>query len=145
MLILGVDFDSVPWVPISERSWFKPVRFAAGGDGWVNYVRVLAGGTIPRSRVTGGADAYTLSGTWRDLVTDCLSGPGAYTYEPPGTPHEAIVEGTDDMVALLVVRGRVEYLDPTDTVLRTDTAGTKQDAYLRYCVEHDIEPRDLRA
>lgn len=143
--ILGVDFDSVPWVPISDSAWFKPVRFAADGDGWVNYVRVRAGATIPRSRVTGGADAYTLSGTWRDLVTDCLSGPGAYAFEPPGTPHEAIVEGTADLVALFIVRGEVEYLDRTDAVLRTDTAATKEAAYLRYCAEHDFPPLDLRA
>jgi hypothetical protein len=143
--VLGVDFDSVPWVPVSERSWFKPVRFAADGDGWANYVRVLSGGIIPRSRVTGGADAYTFSGTWRDLVTGCLSAPGSYTFEPPGTPHEAIVEGAEDMIALFIVRGQVEYLDRADTVLRTDTAAAKEDAYLRYCVEHHVPPLDLRA
>lgn len=136
---------ALPWVPISERAAFKPLRFANDGSQWVNLVRIRAGGGIPRHRVTGGAHGYTLSGVWRDLVTGSVSASGSYTWEPPGTVHEAVVDSDTDMVALFLVTGTIDYLDAAGEIVHRDTAATKAAALASFCQSIGAEVPNLIA
>jgi 2,4'-dihydroxyacetophenone dioxygenase len=101
--------DRVPWVPLSGRKSFKPLRFLSGNRGFVELLRLEPGEAIPLHRHTGDVHAINLEGS-RELCTGEIIGPGDYVYEPAGNTDSWEVVGDKPLVVLVVVMGAVEYL-----------------------------------
>jgi 2,4'-dihydroxyacetophenone dioxygenase len=132
----------VPWVPLSGRKSFKPLRFLSGNRGFVELLRLEPGEAIPLHRHTGDVHAINLEGS-RELCTGEIIGPGDYVYEPAGNTDSWKVVGDKPLVVLVVVTGAVEYLGPENTVTNRFTADTLMECYRQYCAANNIEPLDL--
>lgn len=141
----AIHGEDIPWVPQSDRVWFKPLRFELATGRWINLLKVRPGGVVSRHRHTGGQVlAYTLQGSWRYLERDWVSTPGTFVYEPPGDIHTLTVDGDEDMITLFILEGTVQYLDDNDAIIYQDDVFRKLKLYTDYCHERGIEARELR-
>lgn len=141
----AIDTDLIPWVPQSERSWFKPVRFDLATGLWINFLKIKPGGTVNRHRHTGGqVMAYTVQGTWRYLERTWVAKPGTFVYEPPGDIHTLVVDGEEDMITLFILEGSIQYLNDQDEITYQDDVFRKLKLYEQYCENNNIPIRDLR-
>ncbi|MEW6737849.1 MAG: 2,4'-dihydroxyacetophenone dioxygenase family protein [Acidobacteriota bacterium] len=134
--------DAVPWIPLSQKKFFKPLRFLSGNRGFVELLRLEPGEVIPLHRHTGEVHAFNLEGS-RQLHTGELIGPGDYVYEPAGNIDTWKVVGDTPLVIFVVVMGTVEYLGPDHTVTGYVTADTLKDLYHQHCAANHVEPLDL--
>ena len=123
--ILGFDTASVDWIALAPGAWYKPVRFAADGQGWVSLVKLAPGAAVPRHRHAGAVQGFNLQGRGRFVEDDVVTTPGTYTFEPSGTVDTLVVEGDEELIMLFVVDGPVEYLAEDDAVARRETQSTK--------------------
>ncbi|TBL71578.1 2,4'-dihydroxyacetophenone dioxygenase family protein [Paenibacillus thalictri] len=140
----AIDFDAVPWVPQTDRVWFKPMRFDLARGSWVNLLKVTPGGKVNRHRHSGGQVlAYTIQGTWRYAERDWVAKPGTFVYEPPGDIHTLLVDGEEEMITLFLLEGTIQYLDDEDRLVYQDDVFTKLKLYNEYCEQHRIPYIDL--
>ena len=134
--------DATPWVPLSAGKSFKPLRFLAGDDGFVELLRLEPGEAIPLHRHTGEVHAFNLQG-WRELDSGERIGPGDYVYEPRGNVDSWRVIGDEALIVLVIVHGAVEYLDSEGSVTARFTAATLEDIYRSHCEAAGLAARDL--
>lgn len=140
----AIDFERIPWIPQTERVWFKPVRFNFATGEWINFLKVKPGGTVNRHRHTGGqVMAYTIQGEWRYAERDWVAKPGTFVYEPPGDIHTLIVDGEEEMITLFFLNGSVQYLDDDDRLLFQDDVFRKYKLFAEYCETNRIQVRNL--
>jgi 2,4'-dihydroxyacetophenone dioxygenase len=140
----AIDINEIPWIPQSERSWFKPVRFDLSTGRWINLLKILPGGKVNRHRHTGGqVMAYTLQGEWRYLEREWVARPGTFVYEPPGDIHTLVVDGEEEMITLFILEGSIQYLDDEDQIIYQDDVFTKLKLYQDYCEQHNIPMKNL--
>jgi anti-sigma factor ChrR (cupin superfamily) len=123
--ISGFDTRSIDWIPLAPGAWYKPVRFAGDGEGWVSLVRLAPGAAVPRHRHVGAVQGFNLQGRGRFVEQGVVTTPGTYTLEPAGTVDTLVVEGDEELVMLFVVDGPVEYLQADDSIARRETQETK--------------------
>jgi 2,4'-dihydroxyacetophenone dioxygenase len=140
----AIDFDQVPWIPQSDRVWFKPVRFDLASGQWINFLKVTPGGKVNRHRHTGGqVMAYTIQGQWHYLEREWVAKPGTFVYEPPGDIHTLMVDGEEEMITLFILEGSVQYLDDEDKMFYQDDVFTKLKLYHEYCEKNGIPKLNL--
>jgi 2,4'-dihydroxyacetophenone dioxygenase len=140
----AIDIDRLPWVPQSDRVWFKPVRFDLSTGRWINLLKVTPGGKVNRHRHTGGqVMAYTIQGEWRYLEREWKARPGTFVYEPPGDIHTLVVDGDVEMITMFILEGTVQYLNDQDEVFYQDDVFTKLKLYKEYCQANNIPELDL--
>ena len=141
----AIDSTEIPWVPQSERVWFKPVRFDLATGSWINLLKVKPGGAVNRHRHSGGqVMAFTLQGEWRYLEREWVARPGTFVYEPPGDIHTLVVDGEEEMITLFMLQGVIQYLDDNDQITYQDDVFTKLKLYKEYCEKHNIPMKDLQ-
>jgi 2,4'-dihydroxyacetophenone dioxygenase len=140
----AIDLNEIPWIPQTERAWFKPVRFDVATGRWINLLKVKPGGQVNRHRHTGGqVMAYTLQGEWRYLEREWVAKPGTFVYEPPGDIHTLVVDGEEEMITLFILEGTVQYLDENDQIMYQDDVFRKLKLYQDYCRENNIPIKEL--
>lgn len=141
----AINTNDIPWIPQSDRVWFKPVRFDLTTGSWINLLKVKPGGAVNRHRHTGGkVMAYTLQGQWRYLERDWVATPGTYVFEPPGDIHTLVVDGEEEMITLFILEGSIHYLDENDQVIKQDDVFSKMKLYFDYCEQNNIPVKELR-
>jgi len=127
--IRGFDTRSIDWIPLAPGAWYKPVRFAGDGEGWVSLVKLAPGASVPLHRHVGAVQGYNLQGRGRFVEQGVVTTPGTYTLEPPGTEDTLSVEGDEELIMLFVVDGPVEYLHADGSVARRETQATKLEGF----------------
>lgn len=138
-----VPAAELPWIPASTTGkWARPLRFL-GDRGFVELLRMAPGTVMPLHRHTGEVHVHQLSGR-RQLCSGEVLGPGDYAYEPAGHVDWWKVVGGEDLVALVVVMGEVEFLGPGGEVRDRASVHTQRAAYEDHCRQHGLSPRDLR-
>ncbi|MFL5801436.1 MAG: 2,4'-dihydroxyacetophenone dioxygenase family protein [Roseiflexaceae bacterium] len=141
----AIQSDELPWVPQTDRVWFKPLRFDLANGRWVNVLKVTGGGKVNRHRHSGGQVlGFVIQGSWHYLERDWVARPGTFVYEPPGDIHTLIVDDAEDMITLFILEGVIQYLDDNDQLIYQDDVFTKLERYLDFCRQQGIEPKDLR-
>lgn len=141
----AIDLNEIPWVPQSDRVWFKPVRFNLATGQWINLLKVKPGGAVNRHRHTGGqVMAYTIQGEWRYLERTWTAKPGTFVYEPPGDIHTLVVDGEEEMITLFMLEGSIHYLNDEDQIIDQDDVFSKMQKYMEYCEKNNIEVKDLK-
>lgn len=138
----NLAMETVPWVPLSEGKWFKPVRFFSDNRGFVELLRIDPGVEIPLHRHTGEIHAFHLEGS-RQLGTGEVIKPGDYVYEPSGNVDTWKVIGEVPVTLFVVVMGAVEYIGPDNSITRSITGETLLEIYKEYCKTNNIEVLDL--
>jgi 2,4'-dihydroxyacetophenone dioxygenase len=133
----------LPWIPVAPGITSKSLAFLRDGNGWVSLLRLDPGAEIPPHRHRGEVHGFVLSGRRRLGPTGPVLGPGAYEYEPAGQVDTWMVEGTEPLTGLFIVRGAVEYLDAEGNVVREETTESKAETYRRFCAERGLRPLDL--
>lgn len=132
-----------PWVPSgTPGKSARLLRFLPDDEGFVELLRMEPGVAMPLHRHTGEIHAYNLSGS-RQLCTGEVIGPGDYVYEPAGNTDWWRIVGDETMVALVVVRGNVEFLAADGNVRYVANAATQRAELERYCRERDLPLPDL--
>jgi 2,4'-dihydroxyacetophenone dioxygenase len=140
----AIDLNEIPWIPQSDRVWFKPVRFDLARGSWINLLKVKPGGAVNRHRHTGGQVlAYTIQGEWRYLERTWVAKPGTFVYEPPGDIHTLTVDGEEDMITIFILEGSIQYLDDNDQIIDQDDVFSKIKKYYDYCEQNNIEKQNL--
>jgi quercetin dioxygenase-like cupin family protein len=134
--------SAAPWIPITEKKSFKPLRFFGGDRGFVELLRIEPGEAVPLHRHTGEVHVFNLEGS-RRLCTGELIGPGEYVYEPAGNIDSWEVVGDTPLIIFAVVIGAVEYLRPDYSVTARVTADTMMELYQRHCAANNVPPADL--
>ena len=103
-----IHTESLPWMPLGEGVWVRPLRFA--GDERTLQLKVAPGVAIPPHRHDGPVHAYNVSGS-RRLDDGAIAGPGAYVYEPGGNADTWACEGDEPCVVQITMSGRLTYVD----------------------------------
>ncbi|OJX16708.1 MAG: anti-sigma factor [Devosia sp. 67-54] len=133
----------LPWIPsATPGKSSKPLRFLSGDRGFVELLRMEPGVAMPLHRHTGEIHAYNLGGS-RQLCTGEIIGPGGYVFEPPGNTDWWKIVGDDTMLALVVVMGTVEFLNPDGSIRASVSAATQLAEYERFCRENGLALLDL--
>jgi anti-sigma factor ChrR (cupin superfamily) len=132
----------LPWIPIAPGKAWKPLRFFADGRGFVQLLRMEPGSASPLHRHTGEVHAFNLCGR-RELGSGEIVGPGDYVYEQAGNVDSWKVVGDETLIVLVVVTGRVEFIDPDSSEQEYLSAQSQMKAYQAHCREHGIALVDL--
>lgn len=133
----------LPWIPsATPGKSSKPLRFLSGDRGFVELLRMEPGVAMPLHRHTGEIHAYNLGGS-RQLCTGEVIGPGGYVFEPPGNTDWWKIVGDGTMLALVVVMGTVEFLNPDSSIRASVSAATQLAEYERFCRENGLALLDL--
>ncbi len=127
--IVGFDTQSIEWIALAPGAWYKPVRFAGDGEGWVSLVRLAPGAQVPLHHHVGAVQGFNLQGRGRFLEHDVVTTPGMFTYEPPGTLDTLAVEGDEELIMLFIVDGPVEYVGTDGALLRRETQVSKIESF----------------
>lgn len=138
----NVDTASIPWIPLGEGKWFKPLRFFSDDRGFAELLRIEPGTVIPLHRHTGEIHAFNLEGT-RELCTGETIRPGEYVYEPSGNVDTWRAVGDVACVIFVTVMGAVEFVDENGAVTRSVSGADLKDLYREYCETEGIEMLDL--
>lgn len=134
--------DALPWIPAATPGkWAKPLRFL-GERGFVELLRMTPGTVMPLHRHTGEVHVYQLAGR-RRLGSGEVLGPGDYVFEPAGNVDWWEAVGEEDLLALAVVLGTVEFLGPGGEVRSRADVGTQRADYARHCRAHGLLLQDL--
>ncbi|MEO8805262.1 MAG: cupin domain-containing protein [Burkholderiaceae bacterium] len=137
--------SDTPWVPSdTPGKSARLLRFLPNDEGFVELLRMEPGVAMPLHRHSGEIHAYNVSGS-RQLCTGEVIGPGDYVYEPAGNVDWWRVVGDEPLVALVVVRGTVEFLAADGSVRSTANALTQRKELERYCQAHELDMPDLIA
>lgn len=137
--------EGSPWVPSdTPGKSARLLRFLPNGEGFVELLRMEPGVAMPLHHHTGEIHAYNLSGS-RKLATGEVVGPGDYVYEPAGNTDWWRVVGDEPLLALVVVRGTVEFLAADGSVRYRVDAATQRRELEQYCESHDVAMPDLVA
>jgi hypothetical protein len=128
------------WVPLADGLSFKPLTFFPGDTGYQLLLRLEPGTIIPRHRHTGEIHAFNIAGTRRILTNGEEVGPGTYIHERVGNVDTWQAIGDDVCIVHIEAKGRIEYLDDDDNVIRHTSATTARADYLAWCGLHDTEP-----
>ena len=137
-----VPAAELPWIPASTHGkWAKPLRFL-GDRGFVELLRMAPGTVMPLHRHTGEVHVHQLAGQ-RQLCSGEVLGPGDYAFEPAGHVDWWKVVGEEDMVALAVVMGEVEFIGPGGEVRGRANVHTQRADYARHCRDHGLPVHDL--
>ena len=139
-----VAADTVPWVPLSDGKFFKPLRFLSGNRGFVELLRLERGASMPRHRHTGEVHAFNVEGS-RQLCTGEIINAGGYLYEPAGNVDSWKNVGDGPLVVLVIVMGAVENLAADGSVTNVYTADVLSDLYRQHCEANDLDVVDLLA
>jgi quercetin dioxygenase-like cupin family protein len=132
-----------PWVPSdTPGKSARLLRFLPNDEGFVELLRMEPGVAMPLHRHSGEIHAYNVSGS-RQLCTGEVIGPGDYVYEPAGNVDWWRVVGDEPMIALVVVRGTVEFLAADGSVRSTANALTQRNELERYCRAQGLTMPDL--
>jgi 2,4'-dihydroxyacetophenone dioxygenase len=132
-----------PWVPSdTPGKSARLLRFLPNDEGFVELLRMEPGVAMPLHRHSGEIHAYNLSGS-RQLCTGEVIGPGEYVYEPAGNVDWWRVVGDETLIALVVVRGKVEFLAADGSVRHTANAVTQREELERYCQANHLPMPDL--
>lgn len=135
-----IDTQSLPWMPLGEGVWVRPLRFE--GEERSLQLKVAPGVVVGRHRHAGEVHAYGVSGR-RRLDTGEIAGPGDYVYEPAGNEDSWACEGDEPCVVQIVMKGRLVYLGEHDEVIDyTDTPKLKAH-YLSWCRANGHAPAAL--
>jgi quercetin dioxygenase-like cupin family protein len=131
------------WVPSdTPGKSARLLRFLPNDEGFVELLRMEPGVAMPLHRHSGEIHAYNVSGS-RQLCTGEVIGPGDYVYEPAGNVDWWRVVGDEPMIALVVVRGTVEFLAADGSVRSTANALTQRNELERYCLAQGLTMPDL--
>jgi 2,4'-dihydroxyacetophenone dioxygenase len=128
----------LPWVPSATLGKSaKLLRLLPDDRGFVELLRMEPGVVMPLHRHTGEIHAYNLSGS-RQLCTGEIVGAGDYVYEPNGNTDWWKIVGDETMLALVVVIGKVEFLDAQGRVTATANAASQRAELERHCARMDL-------
>jgi 2,4'-dihydroxyacetophenone dioxygenase len=139
------DRPWVPFLPYSDLVWVKLYRVDPVRGEVISVLRAPPGVELPRCRQTGTATIYTVQGRWKYLEHDWVAGPGSVVIETATsrlTPH-ALADGTDDIILFMVTSGETLLLDDEGRVVGTESWRTAVERYVGYCLDNDLEPKDL--
>jgi 2,4'-dihydroxyacetophenone dioxygenase len=135
----------LPWVPSgTPGKSAKLLRFLPDDSGFVELLRMEPGVVMPLHRHTGEIHAYNLSGS-RQLCTGEIVGAGDYVYEPNGNTDWWKIVGQEAMLALVVVIGKVEFLDAQGRVISTANAASQRAELEGYCSRMGLLMPDLNS
>ena len=139
--IIVADKD-IPWVPLGEGKFFKPLRFFKNDGGFVELLKLDPGVEIPWHRHTGLVHAYNLQGS-RVLDSGEVIGPLDYVFEAPGNIDKWKVVGDTQLIVHVVVEGAVQYLDADGNVLKEYKASNLEALYRQHCQAKGLTYHDL--
>ena len=135
--------DERVWVPQAPDVWFRPLCLSASQGYWVNLLKVTRAGVLSRHRHTNPVHGYVLKGRWHYLEHDWVAEEGGYVYEPAGNVDSWMAVGGEPVIVHITSYGAMEYLGPKGEVVKSDSASSLRDVYLRHCAEHGVAPLDL--
>ncbi|HEX9208209.1 MAG TPA: 2,4'-dihydroxyacetophenone dioxygenase family protein [Steroidobacteraceae bacterium] len=140
--------DSLPWLPLAPYAELASVKLLSADPVRGELILVLRappGIELPRHRTSGSTTIYTVQGRWKYREHDWVAGPGSLVIEPASAVHTAqmLGDGTDDVVAFLLVAGDMQLLDAENHVTGIESWRSAVSRYLEYCSTHGIEPRDV--
>jgi len=138
---IAVDTDAMPWIQTAPGIELKPLQFWAASGQWAQLSRYQPGVRSDRHVHTGGqVMSYVISGSWHYLEHDWIAKPGSWVWEPPGDLHTLEILGDQEMTAIFILSGVVQYLDDNDQIVRQTDFRSRRLQYLEHCTEHGIEP-----
>jgi 2,4'-dihydroxyacetophenone dioxygenase len=136
---------NLPWVPSgTPGKSAKLLRFLPDDRGFVELLRMEPGVVMPLHRHTGEIHVYNLSGT-RQLCTGEIVGAGDYVYEPNGNTDWWKIVGAQTMLALVVVIGKVAFLDAEGRVTATADAASQRAELERHCLRTGLPMPELKS
>ena len=137
--------ERLPWIPIKDGEWFKPLRFLSGNRGRTLLLRLEPGVIEPLHRHTGEVHGFNLEGSRQLLESGQIVGPGDYVYEPAGNQDSWMAVGDVPCVVFISLRGALEYLGPDGDVIARDDTESMAAGYRTYCEANGLEWFDLSA
>ncbi len=137
-----IDSDAMPWIPLGEGNYTKPLRLDRVYGRWVTLFKAESGGVVARHRHVGPVTAFILEGSWHYLERDWVATKGKVIYEPPGDVH-TLVTGDEGTVTLFQMEGALIYLDDEENVVGQDDVMSFTKLYNDYCDAEGIERLDL--
>lgn len=136
-----IHTDTLPWMPLGEGVWARPLRFA--GEARSLQLKVAPGVTIERHRHAGEVHAFNVSGS-RRLENGDIAGPGAYVYEPPGNEDSWSCVGDEPCVVQINMSGRLTYVSGSEAIDYMDTQKLRV-RYLAWCNANGLTPHAIGA
>jgi 2,4'-dihydroxyacetophenone dioxygenase len=135
----------LPWVTSgTPGKSAKLLRFLPEDRGFVELLRMEPGVVMPLHRHTGEIHAYNLSGS-RQLCTGEIVGAGDFVYEPNGNTDWWKIVGDETMLALVVVIGKVEFIDAQGCVTATADAASQRAELEGHCLRLGLRLPDLKS
>ena len=135
----------LPWVLSgTPGKSAKLLRFLPDDRGFVELLRMEPGVVMPLHRHTGEIHAYNLTGS-RQLCTGEIVRAGDYVYEPNGNTDWWKIVGEETMLALVVVIGKVEFLDAEGRVTATADAASQRAELERHCLQMGLPMPELKS
>jgi anti-sigma factor ChrR (cupin superfamily) len=135
-----IDTRDLPWMPLGEGVWARPLRFS--GEARSLQLKVEPGVTIERHRHAGEVHAFNVSGH-RRLDNGEIAGPGAYVYEPPGNEDAWTCVGDEPCIVQITMSGRLTYVGADGALLDFMDTQKMREQYLNWCRENGHEPRAI--
>lgn len=115
-----IAYDDLTWVPFGEGSPVMMAQLwgnmATGPSGFL--LKMPAGFEVPMHTHSAGYRAVVISGEalhWdkgTERADAVAVGPGSYLEQPPGAFHYDANPGSQDMVALVIYDGPVDFVFP---------------------------------
>jgi hypothetical protein len=132
-----------PWIPLSGGVAVRPLRCGEDDNGFSILVRLDPETRFPLHRTTGDAHSFNIEG-YRVLASGELVEPADYLYAPAGHVDRWQAIGDCRCLVLLIVNGRLDYLEPDGMAGPGLCATEIERAYHAYCSEAGLEPVRLR-
>jgi quercetin dioxygenase-like cupin family protein len=143
--VICVNGDDTPWIATDDTgaTRIKYFHINPSKGEIVLLAHIKAGTRSLKHYHAGQVVVYTVSGYWEYAEHDWVAGPGSVVYETASSTHQPIIHPEEDVVALNIIQGDVDYFDASGAQVRKENVNTALRRYLSYCERSGIAPRDL--
>ena len=139
----GNDLPWTPFTPYSETVTLKLLKVDPVTGQTVTMLRVPAGEGLGVHNHYGTVIVYTIRGKWRYAEHDWVSKAGDLVYETAGSRHTFLAERGEDVEALVILEGALEFIDPEGRGIGLENWRTFLARYYNYCKAKGLPTRDI--
>ena len=105
------DLPWIPFTPYSATVKLKLLKIDPVTGQVVALLQVPGGEGLGVHNHHGTVIVYTVQGAWRYLEHGWTAKAGDFVYETAGSQHTLLAEPGEDLVAFIVIEGRLEFID----------------------------------
>ncbi|WP_167555300.1 2,4'-dihydroxyacetophenone dioxygenase family protein [Gottfriedia acidiceleris] len=135
--------EELPWIPWVENAEIKILKVNPISGQFFALIKASEGAVLPPHYHHGTVIVYTIQGAWNYEGEEWIAKAGDVIFEPAGSLHQPVMHSKEDVIALNILDGLLEFQDTDGNPLFQLNWVSALEMYKEHCDVHGLEFKDL--